>query len=90
VGTSHARNTYLHAVDEMMKLPNRITDTPTEVKIRRASGEVLTRRINTHHSTLTPDISARFPKYEPHSATTAPSRTAALAMRLCRPATRAS
>ena len=64
VGVSHARNTYLHAVDEMMKLPNRITDTPTEVKVRRASGEVLTRHINTHHSTLTPDISARFPKYE--------------------------
>ena len=64
VGVSHARNTYLHAVDEMMKLPNRITDTPTKVKIRRASGEVVTRHVNTHHSTLTPDISARFPKYE--------------------------
>ncbi len=64
VGVSHARNTYLHAVDEMMDLPNRITDTPTEVRIRRASGEVVTRQIRTHRSTLTPDISARFPKYE--------------------------
>ena len=64
VGVSHARNTYLHAVDEMMDLPNRITDTPTEVRIRRASGEVATRQIRTHRSTLTPDISARFPKYE--------------------------
>ena len=64
VGVSHARNTYLHCVDEMLSVPNRITDTPTEVKIRRASGDVVTRRVNTHHSTLTPDISARFPQYE--------------------------
>lgn len=64
VGVSHARNTFLHAVDEMMDLPNRLSAQPTEVKIRRASGEVVTRQIRTHHSTLTSDISARFPKYE--------------------------
>ncbi len=64
VGVSHARNTYLHAVDEIMHLPNRITDTPTEVKIKRVSGEVVTRQVKTHRCSFTPDISARFPKYE--------------------------
>lgn len=64
VGVSHARNTYLHCVDEMLNVPNRMSAQPTEVKIRRASGETVTRRVKTHASTLTNDISARFPKYE--------------------------
>lgn len=64
LGVSHARNTYLHCVDEMLEVPNRISEKPTEVKIKRASGEAVTRFVYTHHSTLTSDISARFPKYE--------------------------
>ncbi len=64
VGVSHARNTYLHAVDEMLGVPNRITDDTTEVRIRRASGEVVTRKVKTHSCPFTPDISARFPQYE--------------------------
>ena len=64
VGVSHARNTYLHCVDEMMGLPNRITDAPTEVRVKRADGQVVTRLVRTHHCSFTPDISARFPKYE--------------------------
>ena len=64
VGTSHARNTYLHAVDEMLGIPNRITDDTTEVKIKRASGEVVTRRVKRHSCSFTNDISARFPQFE--------------------------
>lgn len=64
VGTSHARNTYLHSVDEMLQIPNRITDTTTEVKIKRASGEVVTRRVKRHSCSFTNDISARFPQFE--------------------------
>ncbi len=64
VGVSHARNTYLHAVDEMLGVPNRITEQAREVKIKRASGEVVTRHIHCHHCTFTNDISARFPQFE--------------------------
>lgn len=64
VGVSHARNTYLHAVDEMLRLPNRITEDTTEVKIKRASGEVATRCVKRHSCSFTNDISARFPQFE--------------------------
>ena len=64
VGVSHARNTYLHAVDEMLGVPNRLTDQTREVKIKRASGEIVTRQIRGHHCSFTPDSSARFPQFE--------------------------
>ncbi|MBQ7378062.1 MAG: AAC(3) family N-acetyltransferase [Clostridia bacterium] len=64
VGVSHARNTYLHAVDEMLNVPNRITEQTREVKIKRESGEIVTRHIHSHHCSFTPDISARFPQFE--------------------------
>ncbi len=64
VGVSHARNTYLHCVEEILGMPNRITAEPREVKIKLTSGEILTRRIKGHHTDFTNDISLRFPKYE--------------------------
>ena len=64
IGVSHARNTYLHCVDEILGVPNRITQDPREVKIRLASGEVLTRYMRCHHTDFTNDISLRFPQYE--------------------------
>ena len=64
IGVSHARNTYLHCVDEILGVPNRITREPREVKIKLASGEILTRNMRGHHTDFTNDISLRFPKYE--------------------------
>ena len=64
IGVSHARNTYLHCVDEMLGVPDRITAEPREVKIKLTSGEILTRRMKGHHTSYTNDISLRFPKYE--------------------------
>ena len=64
VGVSHAKNTYLHAVDEMLGVPNRLTEQVREVKIKRASGEVVTRHIHGHYCSCTNDISARFPQFE--------------------------
>lgn len=64
VGVSHARNTYLHCVEEMLGMPNRITKEPREVKIKLPSGEVLTRFVKCHHTDFTNDISLRFPQYE--------------------------
>ena len=64
IGVSHARNTYLHCVDEILGVPNRITKEPREMRIKLASGEVLTRLVKGHHTDFTNDISLRFPKYE--------------------------
>ena len=64
VGVAHNRNTYLHAVSEILGIPNRITAERRTVKIRRASGEVVERSMHTHKTDYTVDISQRFPKYE--------------------------
>ena len=64
VGVAHNRNTYLHAVSEIIGIPNRITAEPRTVKVRRATGEVVERRLHTHKTDYTVDISQRFPKYE--------------------------
>ena len=64
IGVSHARNTYLHCVEEMLGMENRLSAEPRDVTVRLASGEVVTRRVRTHHTDFTNDVSLRFPKYE--------------------------
>ncbi len=64
IGVSHSRNTYLHCVEEMLDMPNRLTAEPRNVTVRLGSGELITRRVKTHHTDFTPDVSLRFPKYE--------------------------
>jgi len=64
VGVSHSRNTYLHCVEEMLNMPNRLSAEPRKVTVRRMSGELVTREVKTHHTDFTNDVSLRFPKYE--------------------------
>ncbi len=64
VGVAHNRNTYLHCVDEILGVPNRLSAEPRAVTVRLASGELITRQMRTHKTDFTPDISMRFPKYE--------------------------
>lgn len=64
VGVAHNRNTYLHCVDEMLGVPNRLTAEPVDVTVRLASGELIRRRVRAHHTDYTCDISQRFPKFE--------------------------
>ena len=64
VGVAHNRNTYLHAVGEILQQPNRMADTPIATTVRRASGEIVHRDIGLYHVDFTDDISSRFLKYE--------------------------
>ncbi len=64
VGVAHNRNTYLHCVDEMLGVPNRLTEERKEVKVRLVSGEVVTNRHKMFKTDFMSDISLRFPKYE--------------------------
>ena len=64
VGVAHNRNTYLHSVAEMLKLPNRMADTPKPAPVRRSTGEVVPRMLTLYHTDYITDISLRFPKYE--------------------------
>lgn len=64
MGVAHNKNTYLHAVDEMLHTPNRMADTPLNLTVKLKSGELVTSPIIPITSDFTDDISLRFCKYE--------------------------
>lgn len=64
VGVSHNRNTYLHTVEEMLNISNRMDEKFIPVAVKRACGEVANCRIRLFLTDYTEDISWRFPKYE--------------------------
>lgn len=45
VGVTQTSNTYLHAVDEILKTPGRLEEKPLELFVRRESGETVKREI---------------------------------------------
>ena len=64
VGVAHNRNTYLHCVEEILDMPNRLSAEPHEAVVKLATGEQITQRVRTHKTDFTSDVSLRFPKYE--------------------------
>ena len=64
VGVAHNRNTYLHSVGEILRLPNRINQQLRHTCIRRENGELVHRDIQLYLTDYVRDISWRFPKYE--------------------------
>jgi aminoglycoside 3-N-acetyltransferase len=64
VGVGQSRNTYLHCVDEMLGIPNRLSAEPRDVVVKLPSGELVKKKIRTHKTDYTSDVSMRFPRYE--------------------------
>lgn len=64
VGVGQEKNTYLHTVDEILNIPDRMDDTPISTTVRRLNGEIVERPLRLFRSSTTDDISERFPKYE--------------------------
>ena len=63
VGVAHNKNTYIHCIDEMLEIPDRLSE-PMRVAVKRRSGEVVERYMREPHCSFTGDLSLRFPKYE--------------------------
>lgn len=63
-GVAQNRNTYLHCVDEMLRIPNRMEEKTSPMTIRRASGELVTRPTALFYTDYIEDISNRFVKYD--------------------------
>ena len=63
-GVAQNRNTYLHCVEEILGIPDRLADTPTHTAVRRPSGEIVERDIFLHHTSITRDISSRYVKFD--------------------------
>ncbi len=62
VGVSHARNTFFHAVDEYLDIPDRLQPQPTRMLVRDYDG-ALTERLVTRHLR---SMSHFFDNYEPY------------------------
>lgn len=60
VGVSHNRNTYIHCVDEMLDMKDRLSEKIYDTSVKLASGEIIRQKIRPHIS----GTSLRFPKYE--------------------------
>ena len=65
VGVSHSKNTYLHAVEEMLGMHDvRLAKEPRTVRVKRENGDIVTGTVRSHKTAFTNDVSLRFPKYE--------------------------
>ncbi|MBQ8836980.1 MAG: AAC(3) family N-acetyltransferase [Clostridia bacterium] len=65
VGVGHNRNTYLHCVEEMLGITNRLAPSPEIATMRHKDGRIETRMIHPHNAVGIGDVSLRYPKYEP-------------------------
>ena len=64
VGVAQNRNTYLHTVDEMLRIPNRMDDKVIQTTIKKENGEIIKRDLSLFLTDYTEDISDRFIKYD--------------------------
>lgn len=64
VGVGHNRNTFLHCVEEMLNVPNRLSVNANPVTVRQKDGSLVQRRSHGHHAKGIGDVSALYPKYE--------------------------
>lgn len=64
VGVAHNKNTYLHCVEEMLNVPNRLSPEAHRTTVKLTTGELVERKLHTHYTDFTSDVSLRFPKYE--------------------------
>lgn len=65
VGVGQNKSTYLHAVAELLNLPDRMDSTFRTTKVRRLNGECVERKLRLYHCSKTKDVSTRFVLYEP-------------------------
>ena len=64
VGVGQDKNTFMHCVEEMMGIDNRIDTDSVSVSVKYKNGDVITRDIYSFNEKLNGDVSVYFPKYE--------------------------
>ena len=65
IGVGHNRNTYLHCVEEMLGVPNRIANAPKDATICFLNGDIKNFKIHPHEAIGIGDVSLKYVKYEP-------------------------
>lgn len=62
LGVTHARNTFLHSVEEVLNVPHRLTDQPLQLTVIDQQGEAHTAYMRRHFNADQPHISEDFVK----------------------------
>ena len=65
LGVGHNKNTYLHCVEEMLGVKNRLTKEPSKRSVIYSDGSVHTVFTHGHHAEGIGDVSANYVNYEP-------------------------
>ncbi len=65
LGVDHTKNTLLHCIEELMKVPGRLTEDKVESKIIFQNGEEITRKLFWFDESEISDVSLNFGKFEP-------------------------
>lgn len=64
VGVGHERNTFIHSVEEVLNVPNRLTDKPTLFYVVMPDGHRKKVYMRRHYNAIQPHISEDFVKLE--------------------------
>ena len=62
VGCTHARNTFIHAVEELLDVPERLTEKPVDFQIKMPDGNIKEVAVYRHYNRFTPHISEEYDK----------------------------
>ena len=62
VGVGHERNTYIHSVEEVLNVPNRLSDTPVLMQIVQSGKDPIPVYMRKHYNAQQPHISEDFVK----------------------------
>lgn len=65
IGVGQDKNTFIHCVEEMIGVPNRITKSLTKCAIIHKDGRTEDKLMHTIHADGIPDVSVNYPKFEP-------------------------
>lgn len=62
IGCTHIRNTFIHAIEEMLDVPERLTEKPVDFQIRMPDGSIKEVSVHRHYNRMTDHISEEYDK----------------------------
>ena len=82
VGVNQGRNTFFHAVDEFLDIPNRLCDTPIHPVVRDYAGNATTRTLRRHSHSMS-DYFMNYEAYLEHDGAISFGRIGDALVRVC-------
>ena len=68
LGCTHIRNTFIHAVEELLDVPERLTENPVDFQIKMPDGSIKEVSVHRHYNRMTAHISEEYDKSDDAAA----------------------